>query len=212
MKLDIGAGGLGVSSGTEQKGDINFDIYPYSGIDVVGDARYLPFKDESFDEISSWHLLEHFWEDEIPTVLQEWIRVLKYNGIFEIKVPNIKSVPIFVNFYLDLMGLGLIYGDKTGQRLEMLHKICFSSHSLEKYLRDANIVVIKYEPFYEIEDSWYNIFCNQVTKKYPLLSREIHFWGIKTEKAKKYKWLCKEDNYLEGVDMFIELTKNRSNT
>lgn len=51
-----------------------------------GDARCLPFRDETMDFVYSSHLLEDF-EDWTP-VLAEWLRVLKRGGNLIVMVPD----------------------------------------------------------------------------------------------------------------------------
>jgi predicted SAM-dependent methyltransferase len=69
--LDIGCGE------GPKKGDIGVDFRKTSSVDIVADARMLPFKDESFDHVYSSHLIEHFSHREVRNVLFEWVRVLK---------------------------------------------------------------------------------------------------------------------------------------
>jgi ubiquinone/menaquinone biosynthesis C-methylase UbiE len=45
-----------------------------------GDARSLPFEDDSFDVVVSSFVFPHFAEDEKPQVLREILRVLKPGG------------------------------------------------------------------------------------------------------------------------------------
>lgn len=54
--------------------------------DVWGDARALPFEDESFDMVLATCVLEHIYEKE--RVVQESFRVLKNNGHFLLTVPQ----------------------------------------------------------------------------------------------------------------------------
>lgn len=80
MRLDIGCG-------NRPTGNVNCDLYigpsPHHGISsldvtkipnfVKCDARFLPFKDNSFGEVYASHLLEHF---ETPSeILIEMLRV-----------------------------------------------------------------------------------------------------------------------------------------
>jgi len=41
--------------------------------DIVADARMLPFNGESFDNVYSSHLIEHFSHREVRDILLEWI-------------------------------------------------------------------------------------------------------------------------------------------
>ena len=67
-------------------GWLNADIVRGPGIDVSFDANKVwPFPDEFFEEIYASHILEHLWN--LNLVMKEAHRVLKPNGIFEIKVP-----------------------------------------------------------------------------------------------------------------------------
>jgi len=57
---------------------------------LVSDAQYIPFRDETFDFIICWHVIEH-----VPNpkkALEEIGRVLKTGGVFIIGVPNEKTV------------------------------------------------------------------------------------------------------------------------
>ena len=85
MMLELGCGEA------QKKGDIAIDFRKTSSVDVVADARMLPFKDESFDHLYSSHLIEHFSHREVRNVLVEWIRVIKKNGILEIRCPDLRA-------------------------------------------------------------------------------------------------------------------------
>ena len=68
----------------------------YEGLDIGDfpieypkmDARKLPFKDETFDEVFAHWVLEHFAWRELPDLLKEWKRVLKKGGILHIVTNN----------------------------------------------------------------------------------------------------------------------------
>lgn len=72
---------------------VNFDTRRSLGkVDVVGDARVLPFEGGRFDYILASDIIEHFPIKETGAVLKEWCRVLKSNGIIEFRLPNIAAV------------------------------------------------------------------------------------------------------------------------
>lgn len=104
MKLNIGCG-------SDSWGDIRLDIvreYFFlegeSQVNFVGDARFLPFKDKSFDEVLVRHVLEHIldWEK----ALAECCRVAKKLFII---VPENSSIPksgwfvLFTNPFISLL-------------------------------------------------------------------------------------------------------------
>jgi len=49
-------------------------------------AKPLPFKDETFDHVTCFSVLEHLWNWE--ETMMEFHRILKMNGILEVKVPE----------------------------------------------------------------------------------------------------------------------------
>jgi SAM-dependent methyltransferase len=55
---------------------------------VCGDARFLPFRDESFDVIFSYSVLQHLSEPDVEVVLREVARVLRPGGVSLIQMPN----------------------------------------------------------------------------------------------------------------------------
>ncbi len=81
--LELGGG----PNALNHPGLVNCDINNYETVDVVGDGRKLPFKDNSFDGIICNSVLEHIFEyDE---VINECFRVLKKNGLIFMNVPQL---------------------------------------------------------------------------------------------------------------------------
>lgn len=78
--------GCGERSGP---GYINVDIRPLANIHYVHDIRTLPmFADQSVDLLYACHVLEHIPRSELRSILCEWRRVLKSDGIFRFSVPD----------------------------------------------------------------------------------------------------------------------------
>ena len=55
---------------------------------VCGDARFLPFRDASFDAVFSYSVLQHLSEPDVELVLRDVARVLKPGGVSLIQMPN----------------------------------------------------------------------------------------------------------------------------
>jgi ubiquinone/menaquinone biosynthesis C-methylase UbiE/uncharacterized protein YbaR (Trm112 family) len=55
---------------------------------VVGDARFLPFSDNSFDTVFSYGVFQHFSKENVRISLDEVVRVLKQDGETLIQMPN----------------------------------------------------------------------------------------------------------------------------
>lgn len=76
MRLNVGSGDHPAAAPW-----VNLDSFEGLAPDVVGDARDLPFDDESADAIYAGHLLEHLSLDEgVPQALGEFRRVLRPGG------------------------------------------------------------------------------------------------------------------------------------
>ncbi len=75
--LDIGAGSQPYKKYFDYKEYIAFDIKNYDGINVIGDAQKLPFKDEKFDLIL---MIDLSYFADMKIVLNEVYRLLKPHG------------------------------------------------------------------------------------------------------------------------------------
>jgi ubiquinone/menaquinone biosynthesis C-methylase UbiE len=80
---------LNLGAGVDIKqGYINTDITPGPGIDVVHDLNKVPypFKDNEFDEILAYSILEHV--DDLVKTMDELYRILKPGGKLDIIAPH----------------------------------------------------------------------------------------------------------------------------
>lgn len=82
IRLEIG-GGL-----KPQKGYLQMDMKKVPGVDVVGDAKNLPFKNGELDEIYGHWVLEHFAYRDIKKLLKHWHRKLKPGGLVHMVTNN----------------------------------------------------------------------------------------------------------------------------
>ena len=83
MKLHIGCGGIRLSDDF-----INVDIRQVGKADIIARAEELPFKDNSFDRMESYHLIEHIEHLIVPEMLREWFRVMCKNATLRIECPD----------------------------------------------------------------------------------------------------------------------------
>ncbi len=79
LSLNIGAGNINYPN------TINLDVRLIKGVDILADAKNLPFKDNSFNLVLLESVLEHI--DEPEKVINESYRVLKKKGKIFISIP-----------------------------------------------------------------------------------------------------------------------------
>ena len=89
---------LNIGCGEKQKqGYISVDFRKTVFVDVVADARKLPFKNESFHHVYSSHLIEHFSHMEVEDVLKEGdeieVKVLDIDNNGKIKLSRKVLLP-----------------------------------------------------------------------------------------------------------------------
>lgn len=79
-----------------KQGWVNLDIAKLPGVDIVHDINKLPFpfRNEEFDYILCNDILEHV--EYIP-IMKELHRIIKTNGILEIRVPHFSSRSNFMD-------------------------------------------------------------------------------------------------------------------
>lgn len=82
--INIGSGNSNIHPNV-----INFDIYQYPNVDIVGNAYDLPLKDNSVDGIISIAMLEHVPNPSL--VVKEFFRVLKPGAKIECLIPFIQG-------------------------------------------------------------------------------------------------------------------------
>jgi len=133
--LDIGCGE------SKLEGAIGIDIRRTKSVDIIADARHLPFKDEVFDHVYSSHLIEHFSHREVKDVVKEWVRVLTKGGTIEIRCPWLR-VRALIFFLRPTWGnVKHIYG---GQEHEgNFHKCGFSFNLLKELLEECGITKVR---------------------------------------------------------------------
>lgn len=81
VSIDIGCG-------TTCRGELGLDVRDVKEVDIRGDARHLPLKDESVHEIIMVDVIEHFRWADVREVISEVFRVLKPEGVFYMRTPD----------------------------------------------------------------------------------------------------------------------------
>jgi SAM-dependent methyltransferase len=101
----------------------NFNTIQYSGLP-------LPFKDNFFEAISIWHVLEHI--EEPIELLKEFKRILKPNGYLIIEVPNLNGI------------LSVIRGKKKLPLIE--HLFHYTPSTLNSLLKISDFRILETTP------------------------------------------------------------------
>lgn len=136
--LDVGCGKRKVP------GAIGIDIALLPGVDIVHDLNTFPwpFEDNYFDEIHCYHYLEH--AENLITVIEEFYRILKYDGKVIIRVPHYSS--------------RLAWVDPTHKRAFSLGSFDYYGNNEHDYYSKAKFVVatkrLKWFLTYP-NDKWY---------------------------------------------------------
>ena len=126
---------------------------------IIADIKFLPFKNESLDELISVHSIEHFSHREVPLILKEWCRVLKRGAKLTISCPNIVQICKNMVFHGDDNGKEgyevcfRLYGGQDSPY--NFHKSGFNYGYLAALLREAGFphvqrkIIKEIGPFYD---------------------------------------------------------------
>ena len=152
---------------------INIDSRYFPHIHHVSDVQNLPFFTDNFaDLIYTSHALEHIPMSEVKDALTEWKRVLKYDGILRISVPDFeKIVSIYQdnNHSIDSIWKPLMGGQEYS---ENYHYSVFNYDYLEKLLLECGFKNIRLWKPEDVEnhnyDDWASSILEINQKKYPI--------------------------------------------
>ncbi|NJN32473.1 MAG: methyltransferase domain-containing protein [Synechococcales cyanobacterium RM1_1_8] len=120
------------------------DIEPRPEVDFIGDASDLSqFPDNSISSIYASHVLEHFHyglDNELLTVLQEWLRVLIPGGRLLISVPDLRTMCwLYSNPDASVMErhhfMRIMFGGHMNEY--DVHRVGFDADTLSLYLSEA---------------------------------------------------------------------------
>jgi predicted SAM-dependent methyltransferase len=165
MKLHLGCGWRNFGPDW-----VHIDGGDYEHLDY-NDITKLPFDDGTVDLIYTSHVLEYFDREEVLSVLIEWKRVLKTDGVLRIAVPDFESMCnlyVYNNLPLDKI-LGPLYGKMKMSESIIYHKTVYDFKSLNKICSDLG-----FRDFnkYEWRETEHSIFDDHSQAYIPHLDRE----------------------------------------
>lgn len=139
MKLNVGCGNRRL------EGYTGIDVVQRDAVDIVAPADKVPLADGCADEVQAIHLLEHFFEWEVPSVLAEWHRLLRSGGSLVLEMPDIIKCArnlirgVSENKPGQLTYWGA-YGDPTTRDPFMMHKFGWTFKTLKPVVEAAGFV------------------------------------------------------------------------
>lgn len=131
MKLNLGSGNRPL------EGYIGVDLSEKA--DIVCDLRKLEFaENNSVEEIIAIHVIEHFYKWEIPSLLQEWRRVLQPKGKIILECPNLEAACAnLLNGAPDQLSMWAFYGNSDLKDPLHCHRWGYTPASLMSELAKA---------------------------------------------------------------------------
>lgn len=120
----------------------NLDTRKLNGVDHVTSADDLSmFEDNTFDLVYASHILEHYSRNDVGTVLMEWTRVVKVDGIVRISVPSFKSA---MQIYEQTEKLEYILGPISGGQTYdyEFHYCIFDERTLTALMKKCGLTAI----------------------------------------------------------------------
>lgn len=135
--------------------------------DIHADFGYLPFEDNSVDEIVCNDIIEHIPQYRYNEVLTEFNRILKLGGKIKGACPNLHSTMIrYANNEVSLSdALGAIYG--SGENEFQVHYNGFTIFTLQDLLTEYGFGFIDFNESPGSEypmESWWIVFTGEKIK------------------------------------------------
>jgi predicted SAM-dependent methyltransferase len=138
--LDLGCGEVAtvLKEGLPVRVDMREEVSP----DYRADIRALPFKSESWDMVFSSHTLEHFARAKVPSVIDEWLRVLKPGGELRLILPDLKfAAKQILKGAMDGDAMNVLYGAQDNP--SNFHRIGFTEQSIVELLKSKGMKIKK---------------------------------------------------------------------
>jgi SAM-dependent methyltransferase len=110
-----------------------------------------PIPSSIADEVLAVHVIEHFYQWEVDSILREWTRVLKPGGTLVVECPNLESAAREFLLNADEAALGgvegqrsmwVFYGDPRWRDPLMIHRWGYTPNSLIRALENVGLVEV----------------------------------------------------------------------
>lgn len=128
------------------RGYINVDSF--GNPDQYHDITALPYGENYADEILLVHVFEHIFPWKVLDVLKHWHRILKPGGRLIMEMPDL--VKVLQNFAAEkphpALTFQALYGGERSERIEDLHKWCWTFESVKPVLEQAGYREIVQKP------------------------------------------------------------------
>lgn len=173
MKLDIGCGGSEEFKIHNVRGDVNCDILKpaYKILNFIQcDAQHLPFKDEAFEQVIMFDIIEHL-HSPFKALKEAW-RVLKTGGILHLGTPNALYLPKIISSAI--RGYYIPHKD---------HIQTWGKPELESLLNKTGFnPSVKYETYIDEKKHWFLELLNKICPFPALKHRQLYVKAYKLSK------------------------------
>lgn len=119
------------------EGAINVDIRELPGVDIVSDAKKLPFKDGELEGVASRNLIEHFDRFEIKDAVKEWARVVRKGGFVQFETVDMGRAMDTWRAIPEENLLDCMYGAQTYP--ENFHKMLMTERILKNIFHEVGM-------------------------------------------------------------------------
>jgi SAM-dependent methyltransferase len=155
LKLNLGCGDklYNASEGWINVDVIAPEVIPDNVRFTQSDLRTLPFEDNFADEIHAYHVVEHFYRQDVLPLLSHWRDKLKPGGVVILEQPDIvKCAANFLSGYFNeddalcfRLGLLGMFGESNEDIPFMAHKWGWTDRTLGHVLKLAGFSNIRTE-------------------------------------------------------------------
>ena len=149
VKLNLGCGKRDFGSDW-----IHIDGAEYPHLDSQN-IESLDYRNKSVDLIYASHVIEYFDRREVLSVLKEWKRVLRIDGVLRIAVPDFYQMAklYLVDSYDLEKFLGPLYGKMVMLKKTIYHKTVYDFNDLKELLEEVGFRNIKKYDWRETDHS-----------------------------------------------------------